>query len=397
MVKPFESLSVCMVVHQNIRKPNPRVINQSIALKNLGATIFWVSPMIRGEKCNTIKLPTEKRIFVKTYPNIRFITYGLPINFPFIIGIIALSAKSKIYHVHDMRMLGVALFLKLLGKKVIYEIGDDNASLVTSKLKNVIMKKITEFILRSIESFSLRFFDYVITLTDWLKLDKVAFTKKISTLYYYPFIYYPSNISPYQQPCNRKENLLIYIGQIAFSKGLEEMVTTVRVIKKHIHTLKILLIGPIEYNERLFLSKVFQEDHNLTSTILIHPEVSHWEIQKYLTQAKIGLNFLKPLCRSYLIALPLKVLDMMACGLPVISFSGMKEVERIAYDSKAVLLVDSNNLEEIVNTIENLLLDENSRYLLINNAKKYTQKNFTREKFETEILNIYSESIKADC
>ena len=64
--------------------------------------------------------------------NIKFIDVGLPQNRIFRIFITsfrilgkATSLKASIYHFHDPELLFVGIFLRLLGKKVVYDIHED--------------------------------------------------------------------------------------------------------------------------------------------------------------------------------------------------------------------------------------------------------------------------------
>lgn len=80
---------------------------------------------------------------------------------------LSLKQRADIYHFHDAELIPVGIFLKLLGKKVIYDVHEDNSKTVLTKSYLPIrLRKLISMLISIIEKNTARFFDYIIVAGD---------------------------------------------------------------------------------------------------------------------------------------------------------------------------------------------------------------------------------------
>jgi glycosyltransferase involved in cell wall biosynthesis len=316
----------------------------------------------------------------------RKLLVSLPgIDNPIPILIRALKVNADIYYVFAPYPLFVAFLLKLLGKTVIYDIGDDHPSLFVNTFLKIhprlkFSKKILEESIRIVEGGLCKFFDHTITLTDTLRKERDRFTNRITTLYYCPHPSY--NTANRELSILRKfknSRVLVYEGEISEDKGLRVMLEAFSIVAREVKNVSLLLIGDFlnKYtceSDRQFFKQYILE-YNLKNMVHVTGWVPYQDVPKFLNVGEVGLMLLKPWCHSFKISMPDKVLDMMACGLPIVASKGMIEVEKLLMKSKAGILVDPDDPHQVAEKILLLLKNDKLREKMRINAIDYVKQN----------------------
>ena len=115
---------------------------------------------------------------------------------------------------------------------------------------------------------------------------------------------------------------LLYMGNVAYWSGMDLAIEALPEIKKKVPDIRLLIIGSgaAEYEEKL---KKLVRNLHLEDNVLFVGRKPYTELPLYLKEADIGLaTFRKIPLRKY--AFPLKVIEYMAAGLPVL---GTKDTE----------------------------------------------------------------------
>ena len=205
--------------------------------------------------------------------------------------------------------------LKLNSKKfVVYDVRDFFDEL--SSLKNKPFKKM---FWRTVEKKSLPFVKAIITTSS---KDKEVVKKKFknfkhlqySTIYNYPLLcdYKKNNYLRYKFNLNPNNKILIYQGVVERGRGVGVLVKTMSMIEGCVFV--IVGGGP----DLLFFKKRVS-NLNLKHKVFFHKKVPYIDLLNITSSADIGVAFIRPSCKNSIYALPNKLFEYSACGLPVLS------------------------------------------------------------------------------
>jgi glycosyltransferase involved in cell wall biosynthesis len=301
----------------------------------------------------------------------------------------ALKQKASIYWCHGYGMIPIMLALKISGKRVIYDIGDDDPSnysdVIAKCLHCSFFASIMEKAFRLLEQFVVSKVDYVITLTDSLKKDRSNYTSDIKSIYYcVDSLFNPCNTCSSLIDKYKNYNVIVYSGTISSKKGINEILTAFDIIKEQVNNAFLMIIGGPSLTCTGYINRI----KNISDDILVTGWLPFDEMPKYICLAKVGLALVKPANYSYQISIPFKLLEQMACGLPVIAPKGLPEVERIVLSAECGILVDINRPEEIANAVIKLLRNEDLRITMGENAYNYIREHHNLELMEQEFMEV---------
>jgi len=112
---------------------------------------------------------------------------------------------------------------------------------------------------------------------------------------------------------------LIYVGGLTVARGIFKILKIATLLKEEFPQLKILILG------KFFDAQVESEfnrsinDYNLNTVIYYQPWIPSEKIGLLLKRARFGLWLFNPHNRRFRLSTPLKVLEYLAAGLPVIT------------------------------------------------------------------------------
>jgi len=144
---------------------------------------------------------------------------------------------------------------------------------------------------------------------------------------------------------------LIYIGGLREAWGIDLVLKALPLIKRDIPDVRFLVVGSGEYRGEL---ENLAMRLGLKETVAFCGEQPHDELSKYLRQSDVGVATYK-VRRFVHFASPLKILDYMAAGLPVIA-TRAGQTEITMREASAGILID-HSVEAFVAAAVNLLSD----------------------------------------
>ncbi|PKP62047.1 glycosyl transferase [Candidatus Atribacteria bacterium HGW-Atribacteria-1] len=221
---------------------------------------------------------------------------------------LTLSQKADIYHFHDPELIIVGIILKVLGKKVIYDVHEDVPKQIMNKnwLGNNRIRIFAAFIMNIVEQIgSLLFNKIVVATPDIAKKfpkNKTIILRNFSIL----------ELIDNTVPINYKKNkpVIIYAGGLTKIRGIKEIIQVSEYIEDRA---ELWLLGKWESEE------FKKECENLKG----------WEYTKYLGLKNLEevysfmkfsdiaiINFLP--AGNNLKAGPNKIYEYMACSLPIV-------------------------------------------------------------------------------
>jgi glycosyltransferase involved in cell wall biosynthesis len=296
----------------------------------------------------------------------------------------AARLKADVYHFHDLQINRIGKKLKALKHNpgVIYDVHEpypENIRFLRKRnIPVTIFKRLYSAYVNYLELRCSRYYDFVITTEENVnsRFKKYNGENKVDIIYNYTDLGTKyKNIPP-----DKREYDAIYCGGLTTNRGIFRIIETARIAKMKSRNLKFLIVGPVhEENLKENADKLIRE-YNLSENVIIKDPVRYDQIPELYNNSRIGLVLLtdNPLYRT---ALPIKIFEYMAFGLPSVC-SNFGHMAKYTTADNTGILVNPANPEEICNAIIEIL-DNKTVY------KKYSENGLraSREKYSWHLMD----------
>ncbi len=144
--------------------------------------------------------------------------------------------------------------------------------------------------------------------------------------------------------------VVLYSGQISRIRGLDYLVRAMVDVVKEVPAVRLLIIGDGEEKPRL---TTLVQQLNLGNHVLFLGSISHDSMPEYICLADVAIGPLEALPIT-VGTLPIKVIEYMACGKPVVAChdGASKELVVDGYNGN---LIDSRDVDELSSALIKLL------------------------------------------
>jgi glycosyltransferase involved in cell wall biosynthesis len=291
----------------------------------------------------------------------------------------ALKIKADVYHFHDPELIWVGAILKLLGKKVVFDVHEN--------IRQQILDK-DWLLFRGLIS-------RLYFLADWIaaKLFPLILAED-SYLDYYRRLggicvlvrNFPDTIALSQYGnFQRSGNGILYIGGISGIRGIFTMVDALAILKSQGDEFHFHCIGPIPDDLRKSIEE-YPNFRKIQSQVTFYNRLPVHESYQIAFGCKIGLSILAPV-GNYLHSYSTKVFEYMTVGLPVIvsNFPLYDFIEQ----SKSGFLVDPEQPEQLAEVISRLLHNDSLAKQMGLNGYNYVKEHFAWESEKIKLLAFY--------
>jgi len=302
----------------------------------------------------------------------------------------ALQEKADIYHFHDPDLIPVALWLsRKHHKPVVYDVheyyGD---SLLTRYWLPKPLRKLVARTVDLVEKWASRSFAGIITVNGHMAELFRQENPEGEILHNYPL----QRQFEFPRPENVKPPVILYLGGINRERGLEVILRAMIQVRRKYPEAVCELVGPVE------TSDLGPEFSDLTpwleqGNIHLRGKVPYEQVPNILALSSIALVPLLPTL-NYQKAIPVKLLEYMAAGLPVIG-SRFGYIEEIISKNLCGLLTEPGDPDSLARAICTLLESPKNALSYGQNGWDAFQREYTWEQEQSKLLRLYERILAA--
>lgn len=252
------------------------------------------------------------------------------------------SLEPDVVHFHDPELIPLGLRLKSRGYRVIYDVHEDVPADVMSKAWIPRpARKLVAWAMTQLERYAAPRFDAIVAATPTIGERLASYGANVTVVRNF------ASLAEFSFSANSvpRARQAVYVGRISFDRGLKDMVEACTALQ-----LPLVLAGPAGQGEADYLASC--------------PALIDWRgvqdrasIARLLTESGVGLCVLHP-APNYLDALPIKLFEYMAAGVPVIA-SDLPATRRIVEESGCGRIVPPGDHAALSAALRELIDDPN--------------------------------------
>lgn len=292
-----------------------------------------------------------------------------------VIFIRALREKADIYHFHDPELMGVGLALRLLGKKVVYDVHED----VPLQIMNKTWipgwaKRPLAGIVRVLEGISGRLLSGVVAATPSIA-EKFPDSR---TVVVQNFPEKGLAVEHNDRPFHQRRHAFIYIGGLSEQQGLFEMLDAFARLDE---ATRGWIAGRFKHHRDR------AEAHPGWSRVDHAGLVRREEIVAGLRDAQVGIVLDHPIS-NYVEGYSTKMFEYMACGLPVVC-SDFELWQRIVGEADCGITVDPFDADSVTEALTRLLSDPQEAARMGENGRQAILSRYNWDVEFEKLLGLY--------
>jgi glycosyltransferase involved in cell wall biosynthesis len=303
----------------------------------------------------------------------------------------ARKQKADVYHFHDPELLPVGVLLKLFTKgKVIYDVHEYVRGNITTKpwLPKAVRRPLS-LIYWLTEQLSLPFLDEIIIAEDSY-IENYRKRKNVLAIRNYPIL----SLNKETTRAKNSRPTIVYVGGISETRGVFELIESVRLLQPRYENIMLTLVGPTYPNSLEAEIDKLVVELGLQDNVRLFGKVQHEEIYDILSKCHIGTAILHP-TPNYIESLPTKLFEYMTAGLPVI-VSNFPLWERIVEGNNCGLTVNPLNPAEIAEATEYLIEHPDEARKMGQNGRKAALEKYNWETESQKLINLYENILKGN-
>lgn len=288
----------------------------------------------------------------------------------------ARKVDAEIYHFHDPELLLIGLLLKLKGKKVIYDVHEDVPRQMLAKkwIPRRLRKPISR-VFEGFENYCASRLDSIVTATPFIRERFLKINRNTIDVNNFPIL---KEFKDINLDFRTKDRAVCYVGKIDEIRGIFELLEAIKLAEK-----KLLLAG--KFNTASERNKAMSMEGWKNTEDLGF--LNRNEIANIMERSMGGLVVLHPKV-NYLDALPIKMFEYMAAGIPVVA-SNFPLWKEIVDENRCGVCVDPFNINEISNAINWIIKNPSEAERLGRNGRLAVEQKYNWENERQKLYKVY--------
>lgn len=295
----------------------------------------------------------------------------------------AISLQADLYHLHDPELIPIGLKLKRMGKRVVFDSHEDVPKQMLGKpyLNKPALWTLSK-VFGAYESWACRQFDGVIAATPFIRDKFLKINLRTVDINNFPLL----GELDAQMPWADKAVEVCYVGGISIIRGISEVVQAMGLVQSGV---RLNLCGRFSESAVEQACKVMPGWEAVNE----HGFVDRAGVRQVLGRSVAGLVTLHPVI-NYLDALPVKMFEYMAAGIPVIA-SDFPLWREIVEGNHCGLCVDPINPAVIAKAVDYLVQHPDEARQMGDNGRRAVLEHYNWSMEETRLLAFYKQILQA--
>jgi glycosyltransferase involved in cell wall biosynthesis len=369
---PGKKIKVCHLTSVH-RSTDTRIYWKECLALSKDYDVYLLAPSAKDFKSDPVHI-----IPLKTPSNriIRFLVTD------FVLFYKAVVLDADLYHFHDPELIPVGLFLKLVGKKVIYDIHEDVSADFKEKTW-LPFKNLSGKIYQWFEGLAVRHFYLVLAEKSYAKKYENKDAKFVIVQNFTQTDF--ANAVDYKY--NSSENVIALVGMLSARRGLPFILDALLILKERGMIIKLRCIGEVNKGVQNILANS-SSYHVIKDQVEFCGYIPFPESSLAITDCLAGMALPETL-PNHKESFPTKMFEYMAVGLPVIC-SDFPLYKEVVEKYGCGLAVTPENPVAIADSIAFLIKNKETAAKMSANAKAAI-KNFDWETEAEKLLNFYKQ------
>lgn len=291
----------------------------------------------------------------------------------------AIALNADIYHLHDPELIPTGLKLKRLGKKVIFDSHEDVPKQMLGKpYLGPIRLHIIAYLFSIFERYACRRFDGVIAATPVIRNKFLLINPRTKDINNFPL---PNELAT-NTPWDMKAVEVCYVGSIGTIRGAKEIIAALSLVQTPV---RLNLCGQFDDSMAETDAQALPGWQRVNALGFIN----RTEVREVLERSIAGLVTLHPVI-NYLDALPVKMFEYMAAGIPVIA-SNFPLWRGIIEGSGCGLCIDPLDPAAIAHAIDYLISNPEEARRMGENGRAAVMNQYNWPTEEKKLLAFYAD------
>jgi glycosyltransferase involved in cell wall biosynthesis len=298
----------------------------------------------------------------------------------------AFILKAAVYHLHDPELLIIAVLLRVMGKKVIFDMHENLPRAILTKdwIPEIARPAISKFV-RLLERMFLSGLPIIFAEESYVKDYSWVSTKAV--------IMNMPLLAEIQSIKEEKNNLpsLGYLGMVSEARGCMNTLRALDIVKKEGVNVRWECVGRVNIGFKDAMIS-FAKSCNLDE-VRIWGNKDATEAWRIMARCHIGMAILAP-DQNYIESYPTKLFEYMAMGIPVIA-SNFPLYRTIVEGERCGICVDPLRVEEIAQAILYLLRNPLIAAQMGESGKLAVEKKYNWNIEKVKLLEFYKQILSA--